>query len=575
MEESVLLLNMTFILLIGAICTLIFKKLKMPTIIGYLVTGIILANYWVGESEDTEVIVTLLADLGLVLLMFCIGLELNLKKVRKSGMFAVMVVMIQVPIMVIGGYLFGLLMGWEVLQCIIFGAIISGSSTAVVTVVLSESEKLSRDEVETVILITVVEDVAQVILLSMASPLLMGSAMDLSSIIWMLLIIILFMVVSMILGLVFIPKILDWIGERMPEEVLLVTALGLCFAMSLLSVYIGMSMAIGAFMMGIIVSQSHTAKSIERDVTPMKDIFMAMFFISIGLNITPDSLLDNIPMIVLFFLVFLVLKSLSVMFAYFIGNKPMHLGFLSAVSLVAMGEFAFIISKDAFDAGVLTQDMYTSVIGAALVSMIVLPIISRYSDRIYSTVENHIPVPVQDSFRKMEQIRSDRYEKMTLSSKAMAYKFRQNLTLAYVELIIIGSILGVFYFGTPVFAQFIFENVVPFTYDDCYNIILMVEFLILLVPLYLFVKNMKFIEKYFLDIERRAAKVGRGDLNSLASRFHKSILKANIWMIVLFIDFILLLLMPSNVSLGVHIMVVFIGAGCILLIYFLKYWERD
>jgi len=575
MEESVLLLNMTLLLSVGAICTVIFKKLKMPTIIGYLATGIILASYWASQSEDSQLVVEILSDLGMVFLMFCIGMELNIKKIRKSGMFALMVVMIQVPIMILGGYIFGMLMGWDSIQCIFFGAIISGSSTAVVTAVLAETDKLNREEVETIILITVIEDVAQVIILSMTSPLLVGSSMNIGSILWMLLIIVLFMAGSMVLGLIFIPKILDWIGDKMPEEVLLVSALGMCFALSLLSVVVGMSMAIGAFLMGVIVSQSHTAKSIEHDVSPMKNIFMGIFFISVGLKIFPDSIIDNILLIVLFFAAYGFLKTLSVFVAFFIGNKSMRLGFISSVSLVAMGEFAFIISKEAYDAGVISQSVYTSVIGAALLSMIMLPIISKHSDFICDKVEEYSPSFIYNTFRKAEKFRSDQYAKMALSSKSTADKFKRNLTLAYLEAVVLVVMIIVFFFATPGMARFLYDAVAPFSYNDCYTLILMLEFIALMVPLYLIVKNVKFAEKVMLDIERKAVNLGMGDLDSRVSRFYKEMVKVNTWMIVLLLDFLILFIMPVNVDFWTHVFVVLFGAGCIIFLYFIKYWRRN
>ena len=162
MDVTVLLLNMTMLLLIGWVCSVIFKRLKMPTAIGYIICGIILSNYWGGENADTEWLVGFLADLGLVLMMFCIGMELNLKKLSRMGPFAMMVVMIQVPIMLAGGFIGGTMLGLDALQAIIFGAIISGSSTAVVTIVLAEQERISHTDVETLVFITVIEDVAQV-----------------------------------------------------------------------------------------------------------------------------------------------------------------------------------------------------------------------------------------------------------------------------------------------------------------------------------------------------------------------------------------------------------------------------
>lgn len=575
MEESVLLLNMTFLLLVGAICSVIFKKLKMPIIIGYLVTGIILANYWVGESPDTELIVALLADLGLVLLMFCIGMELNLKKIRKIGMFALMVMMIQVPLIMAGGYVFGMFMGWNALQSIVFGAIISGSSTAVVTAILADQNILSKEEASTVILITVVEDVAQVLILSMLSPMLIGTSMGLGSIVWMLVVIVLFMVVAIGVGVVLVPKLIDWIGDKMPGEVLLVASLGMCFAMSLLSVYIGMSMAIGAFMMGVIVSQSKYCKKIEEDVTPIKNIFMAMFFISIGLEITPSELIGNIGMILLFFLVYFILKVSTVMLAYFVGNKSLHLSYMSALSLAAMGEFAFIIAKAGLDSNVISSSFYTSVVGAALLSMVVLPIITKQADRIYSVAREKSPEFVKKIVRGAEKIQHDSYAKMSLSSKTTSRKFRKKLTATYVEILIIGVMAVAFYFGSPYLTEFICNNSGSLDYGMSSTIVLFICFLALLIPLYQMVKNMKFVEKYLLDIERRAEELGKGNLQSKWSRFHKGVLKTNIWLIVFFADFLILMFMPSPVEFLGHVAVMLSGMGVILLLYFLKYWKKN
>ena len=255
MEETVLLINMAVLLLLGSVCSIIFKRLKMPAAIGYIMCGIILSNYWGGESTETEEIVEFLSDLGLVLMMFCIGMELNLKKLRKMGAFSAMVVMIQVPIMLAGGYIGATALGLNALQAIVFGAIISGSSTAVITIVLAEQERISRADVETLILVTVIEDVAQVLIMSAVSPLMSGQNMDITGIVIMLVTIVIFMVSAIFIGLLFIPKLLDYIGKKYPDEILLVLSLGLCFGLSYISVFVGMSMAIGSFMMGVIVSQ--------------------------------------------------------------------------------------------------------------------------------------------------------------------------------------------------------------------------------------------------------------------------------------------------------------------------------
>ena len=372
MEEAVLLVNLTYLLLIAGVCSIIFSKLKMPAIIGYLAAGIILANYWGGASESTEILVSILSDMGLVLLMFFIGLELNLQKLKKSGMFVVMVAVIQLPLMLIAGYTVGILMGWDMVQSVFLGAVISGSSTAVITAVLKEQEYMDKDAAETIILITVMEDIGQVLILTMAAPLLVGDTPAVGSIIGMVVAIVVFIAASIGIGLIFIPKILDWIGKKISSEVLLIVSIGLCFAMALLSTKIGLSMAIGAFIMGVIVSQCKFSHDIMAKTEPMKELFMAIFFISIGLEIVPSELLDNIPLILIIFGVFVIAKILTVLLGYLLGNKTLRISFMSAVSLAAMGEFSFIIAKTALDAGVVGQNFYSAVIGAALVSMVVL-----------------------------------------------------------------------------------------------------------------------------------------------------------------------------------------------------------
>ena len=458
-------------------------------------------------------------------------------------------------------------MGWETVQSILFGAIISGSSTAVVTAVLRDQGKLSKEDVETIILITVVEDVAQVLILSMMSPMLVGSAMELDSIIWMLLIILVFMVAAVSIGIMFVPRALDWIASKMPDEILLITSLGMCFAMALMSVWIGMSMAIGAFLMGVVVSQANSRSTIEHDVTPMKDIFMAMFFISVGLEIAPRDIVDNILLILLIFGVYAVLKAGSVFLAYFVGNKPMRIGFMSSVSLVAMGEFAFIIAKAGLDAGVVSEAFYTSVIGAALVSMIALPLISNNSGRICDYVYDHSPKPVINAVKKAECIRNDHYSKMSFSSKSTVSRLKERATFAYVDILFVFIIEIIFVLFTSDMTSFIHNNMPALSYSTCYTIILIINFVAIAIPLYNMIKNLKFVEKVLIDAERKAEAKGEGNLQRRSIRFYKAFVRINNWSLVFIIAFLILILVPNNVGLMEHILAMLGGIAIILLIY--------
>ncbi|MDR3205498.1 MAG: cation:proton antiporter [Candidatus Methanoplasma sp.] len=544
---------MTILLLVAGICSVIFKRLKMPPIIGYLAAGIILASYWT-MNDDTEDIIEFLANVGLVLLMFCIGMELNLEKMRKTGAFAIMVVLIQIPTMIIGGYIFGALMGWDPIQSLFFGAIISGSSTAVVTTVLKSQGRLSKDDIETIVLITVVEDVAQVLILSMASPMLGGQSLDMMSIITMLVIIIIFMAASVAFGILAIPRLLDWIDDKMPNEVLMIMSMGLCFAMSWVSVMIGMSMAIGAFLMGVIVSQSRSRQKIEHDVTPMKDIFMAMFFISVGLQISPRGIMDNIFLIIMIFVIYAVLKAGSVIVAYFVGNKSLRLSFMSSVSLVAMGEFSFIIAKEAMDAGIVSDAFYTSVIGAALVSMVMLPLLSGNSGKICDFLYTRAPRPVVSAVGAVEAIREKQYNRLGLTSKSNVAKMKAKAIQVYVDIFILAGMEMVFVLFSEDISDTIYESITILNHLETYLIVLAINFAALLMPLYNLVNSIIFLEKSIINAERVATRHGEGDLQRATIRFFRAFIRVKIWPLILTLDFAILAVIPNYFGFWGYIM---------------------
>jgi len=576
MEESILLLNMTMLLLIGWVCSVIFKRLNMPAAIGYIISGIILSNYWGGENADTERIVSFLADLGLVLMMFCIGMELNLKKLGKMGPFAMMVVMIQVPIMLAGGFVGGSMLGLSALQAIIFGAIISGSSTAVVTIVLAEQERISRSDVETLVFITVIEDVAQVLILCAVSPLMSGADMDLLGLIWMLIIVVVFMVTAIVIGLIFVPRLLDYVSEKFSEEILLVVSLGLCFGLSYISVYIGMSMAIGAFLMGVIVSQSGDHRKIERDVEPMRDIFMMMFFISIGLLIRPEDIANNIVTIVIIYLIYFVLKGGSVMLAYFTGNKPLRLSFYCSISLIAMGEFAFIISKEAYSNGLITADFYASVIGAALMSMITLPLLNTKAEKIADFAEKHAPAPVAAGYMRLATSRNNFYDRLSLATKETMKNFRTRMTSLYFTVVLVILVQIVFVLATPGLAEFFNEHTPESV--SLYlttTLVLLIDFLVLVPIMHQLVKNLHFLLRVYLDSQRKAVAAGTLRPRPKLTRLLRFVMTVNRWIFIVLFDFLALLLTPNNIDPWAHVLVAIAGVAIIATLEVIAYLRRS
>ena len=497
MDETILLINLACLMLVAGACTLIFSKLKLPSVIGYLAAGIIIGPILeLSHSSEMMSIVSIFSDLGIVVLMFYIGLELNLQKLKKVGKYVIVVAAIQLPLVVMFGYIAGIAMGWGFTASIFLGAVLSGSSTAVVAAVLKSNNIIDEETKDGIILITVMEDIGQVIILTMATPLLSGDSPALDTTLILIFSIVLFIGLSIAIGVLLIPKFLNWVGKKYNPESLLIISMGLCFAMALCASYIGLSIAIGSFLMGIIISQCEYSKIVMARVEPLKEIFMAVFFISIGMEIVPAELVNNLLMIFIIVIIFILAKGFSATFACYVANRPLKTAFISAASLLAMGEFALIISKTAYDAGAVQSWFYTSVIGACLVSMILLPPISRNSVKIYDKVSEKSPNWLHRWVNKINEIRADIFTRVSFSPASKKIAARETLMIAMdFAVIIIIEIL--FYYVSPYTVEYLADTL-PALNNYVMLLILIADFLVLIPVVHSLVQSLKAISKLMI-----------------------------------------------------------------------------
>ena len=568
MDGTAMLTSMALFALLAGLCSIIFNRLKLPPLIGYLVAGIVVANVF-HVNETGEIVISMLSDMGLVLLMFCIGLEINLKKIRKQGMFAIEVAVIQLPLMVLGGFIAGNFLGFNMIQCLTLGAIISGSSTAVVMAVLKSQNKLDREHIETLVLITIMEDIGQVIILSIITPVLAGSSMDPTDLVVMVVSIVVFMVASMLIGFRFIPRLINWVSDNVTEEILMVLSVGMAFGLALLSTYAGLSMAIGAFLMGMIMSACRKSKEINESIDPMKNLFRAMFFISVGMEISVNTLVDNIGMIIAIYLIFAILKSSTVFLGYWVGNQDGRTGFLSAVGLVAMGEFAFIIAKEALDFGVVNESFYTSVIGAALLSMIMLPFLTRYSDRIWDKSVEKCPDWLNRRILKVNAARDSLYMNIYATSKKSRKAIRKSMTRAYINVLVLAILEIAFYIVVPKLGRFLSD---AFGGDVFlwYLGLLVVNFVVLLIPATYIVKNVKFLDEIVIAGAQRISRLdGREDE---FGHLYQKFLDMNTSFMAMIIVFVIILLVPNPLPLSAHLLILVLAAIVVYVMY--RYLDR-
>jgi CPA2 family monovalent cation:H+ antiporter-2 len=555
MNEIELLTSLAMFLLVAAVCSIVFNKIKLPPLIGYLIAGIVIANT-IDVSESAETVVEMLSNMGLILLMFCIGLEINLKKLRKQGMFAMKVAAVEIPFMVLGGTVVGSLLGLDSIQSICLGGVIAGSSTAVVLGVLNMQNRLPRDQIETLILVIIMEDISQVIILSMLTPLMAGSELDAGGLAAMVFSIMFFMIVSIFAGLKLMPRIINWVSDNVSPEILTITAVGLAFGMALLASFAGLSVAIGAFLMGMMIASSRKSKDILHEIEPMKSIFMAMFFISVGMEIALGTLMDNLILTLVFLVMFIVLKTMAVFFGYWIGGEEPRSSIAQAVSFLAMGEFAFIIAKQAFDYNVFSEGIYTAIVGSALLSMICLPFVSKNAVPLWDWAARTCPDPIVGVLKKMNATKRTFYENIASTSKKTRKEISSSMTISYMLLLVVAFVEIIFILVTPIIREW------GTTYfggsDTMWSfLILLVNLFALYIPIYRLVSNLKIIS----TISKKADSLKKTDYGS---RLIKSVVLADASILSLIFAVLILFIIPNDLGLMEHFLV--LGVGLIILI---------
>ena len=565
MELSVITSVATFTLL-AALCSTVFNKIKLPPLIGYIVAGIVITTVWTVPESGMEM-VDVLSDIGLVMLMFCIGLEINLKKIRKQGLFAIGIVVIQLPIMMIGGIVGGSLLGFDMVQCICLGAILSGSSTAVVLAVLKNQNELNDDHKESLVLILIMEDIGQVTILSIITPIMAthDPSIDLNSLIVMIVSILAFMLFSIFVGLRMVPRIINWVSDNVSDEILTLLSVGLAFGMALLSVEIGLSMAIGAFLMGMMIAACRKSKEINHRVEPMRDLFMAMFFISIGMQITVSSLIENIGTVIVLYLIFLVLIVLAVFVAFWVLNDTARNGFLSAVSLATMGEFAFIIVEEAQGYGAVDPSFYTSVVGAALMSMVMLPFISRYAARIWDSATTRLPSPVMNACGRITSVRNNAYSKAQVTSRRSRKTMIRGMTRVYINILTVIAIQVLFYFAIPAVVDWLCTNFGGSEPMWSYAM-LAVNFVVLSIPVHHIVNNVRFLDSMVVSGARIASK--RNLEGKEPIRVFQGVLMMNSYILTFIIVALVILVSPNSVPLWQQLTVLGLAIAYVVAMYF-------
>lgn len=391
MADIDLVIDLAIIMVVAAAVTIIFSKLKQPLILGYLIAGMIIGPNIPQFALVTDMsLINSLASLGIVLLMFTLGLEFTLGRLRAIGLFAIVIGTIEMSLMIGVGFWVGMLLNLTEGASLLLGAILAISSTAVIVKTMQEYGVIAKQHAQIVVGILVVEDVAAVVMLALISG--VGSAThQLPAIALMILSVALFFIVSIAIGILFVPRLVSKVARKMPTEVLLIVALAFCFGMSVLSFELFSSVAIGAFIAGMLIGESEDVDLVVLKMTPIKEMFVAVFFVTMGMLFNPLLLPAYVVPVIVILIAFGIGKTILVGTGTLILGFPVKTAFLAGSGMVALGEFSFIICRAGVDAGMAEEYIYTITVMVATVTAFLLPISVKNGDRMYLWLTRHAP----------------------------------------------------------------------------------------------------------------------------------------------------------------------------------------
>jgi len=405
-----LITDLAFILILGAVVTVLFKWIRQPVVLGYIVAGFLASPHFEYlPSVTTEENIDFWAQIGIVVLLFSLGLEFSFKKLLNSGGSAVVTAMIIITGMMCAGFAVGHVLHFNYINCLFLGGMLSMSSTTIIIKAFTDMGLRQQKFASIVLAVLIVEDLFAVLMMVLLSSIAINNTVEGSELLFSIGKLVFFLVIWFLVGVYMLPSILNRIRRFLNSETLLVVSMGLCLGMAVFSVYCGFSLALGAFVMGSILAGTSYAERIEHVVTPVKDLFGSVFFISVGMMVQPDILVHYWAPILLLSAVVIVGMITFGTAGMLVTGQSLKVAIQSGFSLTQIGEFAFIIATLGMSLGVLESTLYPIVVAVSVITTFTTPYFIKMSLPAYNMLERHLPKKLHfliDRYQK-EADRSD------------------------------------------------------------------------------------------------------------------------------------------------------------------------
>ncbi|HEY8586681.1 MAG TPA: cation:proton antiporter [Rhodanobacter sp.] len=382
MHEIGFIRDLAVVMLVAGATTVLFQRLRQPVLLGYILAGVLIGPHMPGMLVDDPRAIDDISNLGVVLLMFTLGLEFSVRKLREVGIGVLIVAVGEVGLMLWIGYGIGGLFGWSGTDALFLGAILSLSSTMVASRALAETGQRHQPFAQLVVALLVAEDVLAIVMLTLLTAIALGGSVQAETAFTLVGHLGLFVVVGMILGLLLVPRLVDYVAGFGRDETLLVSVLGICFGASLFAAWMGFSVALGAFLAGAVVAESRSVGRVLHLVEPLRDMFAALFFVAIGLRIDPAMLLEYAVPALIIAVVLILGKTLACSLGIFLIGRDPRTALRSGLGMAQIGEFSFVIATLGLSLGVISSFIYPIAVAVSVLCMAASPYLNRSADHL-------------------------------------------------------------------------------------------------------------------------------------------------------------------------------------------------
>jgi CPA2 family monovalent cation:H+ antiporter-2 len=387
-----LIQDLALILVVAGIVTLVFKKLKQPLVLGYIMAGFLVSPHMPYTASVVDMSsIHMWADIGVMFLLFSLGLDFSFKKILKMGASPIISTISIIFCMTLLGVFVGHAFGWPRMDCIFLGGMLAMSSTTIIYKAFDDLGLRQQQFTGLVMSVLILEDILAIVMMVMLSAIASGNNPNGGQMLGSIVKIAFFLVLWLVVGISAVPLFLRSVRKLINAEVLLIVSLGLCCGMAVFSTKVGFSSAFGAFIMGSILAETIEAERIEKLVEPVKNLFGAIFFVSVGMLVDPEILINYALPIFVLVMTILIGQSVLGSFSFMLGGESLKSAMRCGFSMAQIGEFSFIIASLGLSLGVISDFLYPVVVAVSVITTFLTPYMIRAATPAYNALEHRLP----------------------------------------------------------------------------------------------------------------------------------------------------------------------------------------